>query len=223
MEIVFSQHRPLSHANVSKRAVISLGKVILAQKSGYPVLREHHPRSHSVARACVWSLWEGGGAWRAVAVPAEANPAGSVCSWLQGFTLAFHTCWQYSLLLPRYCPQIISDHPWWSGECHGSDTCYMQSFSRENPRQAEGIFVFCGKIQILFADFHFSHFRGLTTSQGIRAVSKLSPLLGTPVAGTPCHRGNKRSVLGSIFQYQGILKISVSYFLLCLNKTMSGF
>lgn len=103
------------------------------------------------------------------------------------------------------------------------DTCYMQSFSRENPRQAEGIFGFCGKIQILFADFHFSHFRGLTTSQGIRAVSKLSPLLGTPVAGTPCHRGNKRSVLGSIFQYQGILKISVSYFLLCLNKTMSGF
>lgn len=44
MEIVFSQHRPLSHASVSRRALISLGKVILAQKSGYSVLRERQLR-----------------------------------------------------------------------------------------------------------------------------------------------------------------------------------
>lgn len=98
------------------------------------------------------------------------------------------------------------------------------SFSIENPRQAEGINVFCGEIQISFADFHFSHFKGLTSSQGIRAVSKLSSVLGTPVADTPCHRQNKKSVLGSIFQYRGILRISASCFLLFFSfKTMSGF
>lgn len=32
----------------------------------------------------------------------------------------------------------------------------------------------------------------LTSSRGLRAVSKLSSLLGTPVIDTPCHRGNKR-------------------------------
>lgn len=50
------------------------------------------------------------------------------------------------------------------------------SFSRQNPRQADGILVFCGEVQICFAGFYFSHFMKLISSQGIRAVSKLSSL-----------------------------------------------
>lgn len=98
-----------------------------------------------------------------------------------GFHLGF-PC----LLVPRYCPQIIIDHP--QDQVSAMDLTpalcrafpldwAILSFSRQNPRQAEGILVFCGEIQISFAGFHFSHFRKWTSSQGVRAVSKLSSLL----------------------------------------------
>lgn len=109
--------------NVSRRAVISLGKVILAQKSGCPVLREHQLRSQGVARACVWSLWEAGDVWRAL-LSQHRLILQEMCA---------PDC-RISYLLQvqppsQLLPQIIIDHPWWSAECHGSDSCSVQSFS----------------------------------------------------------------------------------------------
>lgn len=229
MEIVFSQHKPLSHANVSRRAVISLERWSW-HKNQVTLFSENTNWGLSMARACVWSLWEGG---RAFAVPAQVNPAGSVapdCRVSPWFfmpagstTASFFPSTAHKLLLITPNEQVSAmDQTPALYRAFPLDGAIL-SFSRENPRQAEGIFVSYGEIQISFADFHFSHFKGLTSSRGIKAVSKLSSLLGTPVIDTPCHREDKRSVLGSIFQYPGILKISASYFLLCTNKTMSGF
>lgn len=64
------------------------GKGDLGTKIRLPCSRRTPPEVSAWREPVSWSLWEEGGAWRALAVPAQVNPAGRVCL-TAGFHLGF--------------------------------------------------------------------------------------------------------------------------------------